>query len=130
MFCTAGELQVNKNTLQSGHHSQCVQKKLGWGGNTELMKKIPVPRLFNYQKLMKRVNQIYIGDLNDVREILCHGLSKEDKVNDKFRNLLPLLLKMAHFYLFVNKYRKDKLDWRRRFIQSCYWRRWGTIWEG
>ena len=64
----------------------------------EFVKKIPVPRLFNYQKLMARVNQIDIGDLCDVKEVLCQGLSEEYKVNGKFRNLQQLLLKMAQFY--------------------------------
>ncbi|CAH3167592.1 unnamed protein product, partial [Porites evermanni] len=62
-------------------------------------------------KLMARVNQINIGDLYDVKEVLCQGLSEEYQVNGKFRNLQQLLLKMAQFYLSINKYRKDKLDW-------------------
>ena len=60
---------------------------------------------------MARVNQINIGDLYDVKEVLCQGLSEEYQVNGKFRNLQQLLLKMAQFYLSINKYRKDKLDW-------------------
>ena len=60
---------------------------------------------------MERVNQIDIGELHDVRELLCNGLSEEDKVDGKLRNLLQLFLRMAHFYLKANKYRVDKLDW-------------------
>lgn len=77
----------------------------------EFMKRIPVPRLLTYQKLMERVKQIDIGELHDVREILCHGLGEEDKVDGKFRNLLQLLLRMASFYLNANKNRLDKLCW-------------------
>ena len=72
--------------------------KVAWGESTiEFMNRIPVPRLFRYQKLMERVNQIDIGKLHDVRELLCNGLSEEDKVDGKFRNLLQLLLRMASF---------------------------------
>lgn len=44
---------------------------------------------------MKRINQIDIGKLHYVGEILCHGLGEEDKVDWKFRNRLQLLLRMA-----------------------------------
>ena len=91
--------------------SMCVNETGRGRKHVQFMKGIPVPRLFTYQKLMERVNQIYIGDLYDVREILCNGLGEEDQVNGKFRNLLQLLLKMAHFYLHANNYRVDKLDW-------------------
>ena len=90
-------MRINKNGLGKKH--------------IEFVKGIPVPRLLTYQKLMERINQINIGELHDVRQVLCHDLSEENQVNGKFRNLLQLLLKMAQFYLFVNKYRKDKLDW-------------------
>ena len=36
---------------------------------------------------MARVNQINIGDLYDVKEVFCQGLSEEYQVNGKFRNL-------------------------------------------
>ena len=91
--------------------SMCLNETGMGRKHIEFMNRIPVPRLFTYQKLMERVNQIDIGKLHDVREILCNGLSEEDKVDGKFRNLLQLLLRMAHFYLNANKYRVDKLDW-------------------
>ena len=95
-----------KSSLSMGINENGVGRK-----HIEFVKKIPVPRLFTYQKLMARVNQINIGDLYDVKEVLCQGLSEEYQVNGKFRNLQQLLLKMAQFYLSINKYRKDKLDW-------------------
>lgn len=91
--------------------SMCMNETGMGRKHIEFMKGIPVPRLFTYQKLMERVNQIDIGQLHDVRELLCNDLSEEDKVNGKFRNLLQLLIRMAHFYLNANKYREDKLDW-------------------
>ena len=91
--------------------SMCMNENRVGRKHIEFVKKIPVPRLFTYQKLMARVNQINIGDLYDVKEVLCQGLSEEYQVNGKFRNLQQLLLKMAQFYLSINKYRKDKLDW-------------------
>ena len=95
-----------KSSLSMGINENGVGRK-----HIEFVKKIPVPRLSTYQKLMARVNQINIGDLYDVKEVLCQGLSEEYQVKGKFRNLQQLLLKMAQFYLSIHKYRKDKLDW-------------------
>lgn len=75
------------------------------------MKNISVPKLVTYKKLLQRVNQINIGELNDVRETLCYEMEEENKVNGKYGDLLQLLLKMAHFYLSANKHRNDKLNW-------------------
>ena len=75
--------------------SMCMNENRVGRKHIEFVKKIPVPRLFTYQKLMARVNQINIGDLYDVKEVLCQGLSEEYQVNGKFRNLQQLLLKMA-----------------------------------
>ena len=92
-----------------------LSSHLVWQGekthHIQFKKGIPVARLFIYQKLMETVNQIYIGDLYDVREILCNSLDEEHQLNGKFRKLLQLLLKMAHFYLNANNYRVGKLDW-------------------
>ena len=74
-------------------------------------KNIPVPRLFTYKNLLQRINEINTGELYDVRETLCNGLDEECKVDGKYRDLLQLLIKMAHFYLNANKNRKDKLSW-------------------
>lgn len=76
-----------------------------------LMKNIPVPRLLTYKNLLKRINEIDIGVLHDVRENLCHGLDEEHKVDGKYRDLLQLMTNMARFYLTANKHRQDKLNW-------------------
>ena len=75
------------------------------------MKNISVPKLLTYKKLLQRVNQINIGELNDVRETFCYEMEEENNVNGKYRDLLQLLLKMAHFYLSANKHRNDTLNW-------------------
>lgn len=75
------------------------------------MKNISVPRLFTYKGLLKRINEIDMGVLYDVRETLCDGLDEESKIDGKYRDLQELLILMAKFYLTVNKQRKDKLDW-------------------
>ena len=46
-----------------------------------------------------------------MRESLCDGLDDSDKVDGKYRNLTELLLRLAQFYLEVNKHRVDKLNW-------------------
>ena len=59
---------------------------------------IPVPKLFTYKNLLKRINEIDIGELIDVRETLCNRLEEEDKVDGKVRELLHLLISMARSY--------------------------------
>ena len=44
------------------------------------VKNISVPRLFTYQSLLQRINEIDMGMLYDVRETLCCGLDEETKV--------------------------------------------------
>ena len=48
--------------------SMCMNENGVGKKHIEFVKKIPVPRLFKYQKLMARVNQINIGDLYDVKD--------------------------------------------------------------
>ena len=54
------------------------------------MKNIPLLKLFTCKNLLRRINEIDIGELIDVRETLCNGLEEEDKVDGKFRDLLHL----------------------------------------
>ena len=77
----------------------------------EVMQNVHIPRLLTYQKLVREINKIDIGTLHDVRETLCDGLWEEEKVDGKYRDLLQYLLRLAKFYLFVNKQRTDKLEW-------------------
>ena len=51
------------------------------------MKNIPVPKLFTYKNLLRRINEIDIGELIDVRETFCNGLDEEDKVDGKCTQL-------------------------------------------
>ena len=75
------------------------------------MKNVPVPKLFTYKNLIKKINDINTSELYDVRETLCNGLDEESKVDGKYRDLFQLLINMAHFYLNADKQRKDKLNW-------------------
>ena len=75
------------------------------------MKNVPVPKLFTYKNLIKKINDISTSELYDVRETLCNGLDEESKVDGKYRDLFQLLINMAHFYLNADKQRKDKLNW-------------------
>lgn len=79
--------------------------------HTEFMKNCPVPRLMSYKQLMAKINAINIGTLHDVRETLCHDLEDEDKVDGRYRDLTDMLLRLAKFYLTVDKHRDDKLEW-------------------
>jgi len=100
MFCTGGGGGIaskQKYLSIKSSLSMCKNENGAGRKHIEFVKRIPVPRLFTYQKLMEGINQINIGELHDVRQVLCQGLSEENQVNGKFRNLLQLLLKMAQF---------------------------------
>ena len=64
-----------------------------------------------YKQLMAKVDAINIATLHDVRETLCNGLDDAGKVDGKYKNLTELLLRLAQFYLEVDKHRVDKLNW-------------------
>ena len=81
--------------------SMCINENGVGRKHIEFVKRIPVPRFFTYQKLMEGINQINIGELHDVRQVLCHGLSEENQVNGKFRNLLQLLQQVRSLVYFV-----------------------------
>ena len=95
-----------RSSLTMGLDDAGVKRK-----HIEFMSNIPVPKLLSYKEVLKKINEIDIGDLHDVGETLCKGLKEEDMVDGKYRDLLKLLLKMAQFYLSANNYRKDKLNW-------------------
>ena len=75
------------------------------------MSNCPVTRVFPYKEFMAKINAIDIGILHDVRENFCYGLADEDQVDGKYRDLTDLLLRLAQFYLKVDKHRVDKLTW-------------------
>lgn len=79
--------------------------------HVKFMKSCLIPKLMPYKELMAKVNAINIGTLHDVRETLCDGLDDSDKVDGKYRNLTELLLRLAQFYLEVNKHHVDKCNW-------------------
>ena len=86
------------------------------GNNTgkspvKFMKSCLILKLMPYKQLMAKVNAINIATLHDVRETLCDGLDDSGKVDGKYRNLTELFLRLAQFYLEVNKHRDDKVNW-------------------
>lgn len=68
--------------------------------------------------MITELNGIHTEELHDVRETLCYGLDEESKVDKKCRDLFQLLINLGHFYLNVNKHRKDKLDWFGKWMGS------------
>ncbi len=70
-----------------------------------------IAQILPYKELMAKINAIDIGRLYDLREHFCAGLPDEEQVEGKYRDLTDLLLRLAVFYLKVNKHRVDKLTW-------------------
>ena len=64
----------------------------------------PVPRLVPYNKLMPFIKSVDISQLHSVRETLFHGLDGEEKVDGIYRDIQPLLLSLADFYLSQSRY--------------------------
>ena len=103
---------ISKRKYDSIRSSLTMTKKEGSSGkmHIQVIPNVGIPNLLTYKKLIKKINEINIGELHDVREELCNGL-EEDKADGKYRDLLQLLLRLAQFYLFANKFKEDKLEW-------------------
>ena len=91
--------------------TMCCNDKNTAKSHIEFMPKIHHPRIFTYKELMAKINAIDIGTLHDVKERFCYDLGDEEQVDGKYRDLAELLLRLAQFYLTVDKHRIDKLTW-------------------
>ncbi|XP_046861250.1 uncharacterized protein LOC124454489 [Xenia sp. Carnegie-2017] len=67
--------------------------------------KCPTTRLVPYDRLMQSIKSIDIGKLFSIREHLCNGLDKCEKVNGFYRDIEDILVKLAEFYLNIGKYK-------------------------
>lgn len=77
------------------------KSRLKLGGGIPLLKTLP------YKKLISKVNEIDIGELLSVRDLLCSDLPEALKVDGVYRNLESMLLSLAQFYLEVDTFRKE-----------------------
>ncbi|XP_028417490.1 uncharacterized protein LOC114541889 [Dendronephthya gigantea] len=64
----------------------------------------PTPRLVPYDRLMRYIKSIDIGELFSVRENLCNGMDECEKVNGCYRDIEDLLVRLANFYLNNGEY--------------------------
>jgi len=53
---------------------------------------------------MPFITTIDIGELHSIRETLCHELDEKEKVDGVYRDIQPLLLSLADFYLSQSRY--------------------------
>lgn len=83
-------------------------------GSVQFMPGIPIPRILPYQKVIKFINSLDIGELHDM-SIFCTDLHSDDQVIGKFRNVEDLLIRIARMYLYIDQnYHKNNdplLDW-------------------
>lgn len=73
---------------------------------------IPIPKPLPYGLLMKKIEEINLGEVYSIRETLCRDLPP-DQVDRVYRNLENFVLLLARFYFETDQYRKpgDKLVW-------------------
>ena len=64
----------------------------------------PSPRFVPYDRLMRYIKSIDIGQLYSVSQNLCYGMDDCDKVNGCYRDIEDLLIKLATFYLNNGRY--------------------------
>ena len=64
-----------------------------------------IPNFVSYSELAKQINSIDIGELSHLSE-LCENYAN---AHGMYREPLPFILRLAKFYMFVNKGRTDKL---------------------
>ena len=76
------------------------------------MGSVHIPKVLPYRKLMCKVNNIDIGELLPVSNLLPN-LHAENNVDGVYRDVESLLISLAKFYLETDQYRKpeDKLRW-------------------
>ena len=73
-----------------------------------IMPKCPVPKLLPYDKLVKEINQINVGNVYTLEEQF-QGVMEDEITQGCFRKLVEYLPRMAKFYL--RKDRKETLQW-------------------
>ena len=71
--------------------------------------KLNLPNLSPYRQLSYHINSIDIGNLHDVHPSLTSGIFFDEPVQGNYRSLDQYALRLASFYLQINKYRDDKL---------------------
>ena len=74
---------------------------------------IPIPKLLPDGLLMKKIEEIDVGEFYSIRETLCHDLPPDQQLDGVYRNLENFLLLLAKFCFETDQYRKpgDKLVW-------------------
>ena len=72
-----------------------------------------IPKILPYKNLMSVINNINIGDLYSVNEMLCKDMPSNRKVNGVYRDLEDLLTSLAEYYLTIDVHRiqEDRLKW-------------------
>ena len=74
---------------------------------------ISIPKPLSYGVLMKKIEDINVGELYSVRETLCHDLSLDQQTDGVYRTLESFVLMLAKFYFETDPCRKPggKLVW-------------------
>ena len=113
-WCTNFE-SSHENELRSlnVYYSHNVMGKLKYlsirKANKASTKENKVPNYISYEKLSKVINAIDIGELRNIKPTLTEGLDEEEVVDGCYRVCASYILRLAQFYLTVNKHRHDKL---------------------
>ena len=97
---------------------------------TQFMNGCEVPKIVNYQRLMKIINGIDIGEVIDLKTLAAR-LSVAP-VPGVYRPLKPFLLELADLYLFLDE-RNQCLHWfnNEKMLFLCGSRsRWSSFWKG
>lgn len=105
--------QSHKNTLRSlnTYYSHNVLGKRKYlsirrANKKAIFNKQSVPNYVPYTTLSKNINQVDIGQLHNIADLDdTNGVS----ASGVYRNPAEYILRLAKFYLFVNKNRNDKL---------------------
>lgn len=83
--------------------------------------RIPIPKVLPCGLLMKKNEEINVGEVYSIRETLCRDLPPDQQVDEVYRNLENFLLLLAKFYSETDQYRKpgDKLVWFSKREGAC-----------
>jgi hypothetical protein len=92
---------IGKRKYTSIRNSGDIIKSSESNKKNEVFPKCMQPKIVPYKKLMKYVNSIDIGNVNDLQDLAT--LYSMEPVNGVYRPLRPFLLRLVDLYLDVDK---------------------------
>ena len=100
---------ANKNRSLNVYYSQNVMGKMKYVSVRKANKSSDVTNFIPYRKLSEYIQSINIESVKDINPKFTFGLDEDEIGSGMYQDLTDYALRLAEFYLTVNKCRTDKL---------------------